>query len=344
MALLAMYGFEGAPDVAPGITINTGSITADTGRDGTGKSVRGSSGTPALTVPIGSAVSTLIAQWAFKVNLAAQAGNTADGVKVIGLYGDSGVTNHLTLNINASNQLQVRRGGPTGTVIATESGSRTDGAWAYIELKVTIADSGGTCIVRANGVEVINFTGDTKNAGTNTSIDALRFGLGTPSPGWVPIDDLIIMDGTGSSMNDFVGDHAIKAIRPNGDGASSQWLGSDGNSTNNYQLVDETTFSSSDYVADSTAGHQDLYAFEDISTTGAVKAVKPVIFAAKSDAGTRSVKAVKRNSGGTTATSSSLALSTTYAILSGPIWETDAAGSAWTVSTVNSHQFGVETV
>jgi hypothetical protein len=345
VALLKMHGFEGAPDVSPGISTNSGSIVAVTGRDGVGKAIQNGStaGASILIVPVGSAVSTLIVQFAAKVNLAVQGGSTLEGSKLVSLLGDSGATTHLTITIDATNKLQLRRGGPTGTVIATETGVRSDATWVYLEIKATVDDAVGTCIVRANGVEVINFTGDTKNAGTATTLDTLSFGFAGNLTAH-PIDDLIIMDSTGSTMNDFMGDHVIKGLRANGNGAANQWTGSDGDSTDNYLLSDELPFSSTDYVGDFTPGNQDIYAFEDLSITGTVRAVRPLLYAAKTDAGIRSVKALKRATSGTIVGSSDLALSTTYAILDAPIWETDADGTAWTVAKVNSAQFGVQTV
>ena len=56
-------------------------------------------------------------------------------------------------------------------------------------------------------------------------------------------DDLYICDGTtvpGEPVNDFLGDVRVDTLYPNGNGNSSQWVGQDANSTDNYLNVDDT--------------------------------------------------------------------------------------------------------
>jgi hypothetical protein len=189
-------------------------------------------------------------------------------------------------------------------------------------------------------VEFINYTGDTKNGGTSTNIDAARFTAVT-STGAI-MDDLYICNSSGSTNNDFLGDVRVKRRHPDGNGASSQLVGSDGNSTDNHLLVSEVPPSTSNYVAGSTVGHRDLYTFDNIGISGDVLGVQTVVYAQKSDAGTSNIKTVARSSGGTVVTGSSQALSTTWDTYGSAVMETDADGAAWTVSTFDSHQFGCE--
>ena len=100
------------------------------------------------------------------------------------------------------------------------------------------------------------------------------------------------MTGTGDS---FLGDITVETLYPNGDGAANQWLGSDGNSTSNYLLVNETGAPvTTSYTGDSVSGHRDLYTLTDlVATTGTVVGVCHQAYAAASDAVTsRQMKVV----------------------------------------------------
>ena len=71
--------------------------------------------------------------------------------------------------------------------------------------------------------------------------------------------DLAINDTSGSVQNSWPGPENIFCLRPNGNGANSDWGGSDGNSTDNYLLVNEIPPDSANYVQDDTSGQIDDY-------------------------------------------------------------------------------------
>jgi hypothetical protein len=159
------------------------------------------------------------------------------------------------------------------------------------------------------------------------------------------IDDLYVCDGTGSApYNDFLGERVVKAKRLVGNGAASQWTGSDGNSTDNYLLLDEDPLNTTDYVASSTAGQQDLYALSAATGLLSVDAVQVAAYTSKSDSGARSWKPLIRNTAGTVDTGAAVALSTTWTLQQGAVRQTDPAGAAWTTTTVNGIQAGAEVV
>lgn len=353
MAIRYMDGYETLPVLKASQVISSGTAASVTGRDGVGKalSCTGGAVTSTHTTTLPAAYSTLI--FGVGKNVGAGAfGSSAGGSHLWSLYGDSGATQHLTLMVDATGHLVLRRGSVSGTVLATSTNSITAGSWVYLVTKATINDTTGTCEVRIGGTSTgwINFTGDTKNAGTNSTLDTIIQGIGVAL---IASDDLVVcdsVDGTGltpaqdAAWNDFFTDKVIKGIRPDGNGATSQWTGSDGNSTDNYLQVDEDPLNTSDYNGDATATNRDLYTFSDLSILGTVHAVQPHLYAQKSDGGTRQVKSLARSNGGTVSASAALNLSTTWGIVSDTIRPLDADGTAWTVTTVNNHQFGVETV
>ena len=138
----------------------------------------------------------------------------------------------------------------------------------------------------------------------------------------------------------------VEHLRPAADEAT-QWLGSDGDSSNNFQLVDEAgTYSGTDYVASSTVGQRDLYV-PGVSARPITSPVFGVVVAAvaqKTDAGVRTVKLdVKEGSGGTVRQSAELGLPTTFGELRA-VFERKGDGSQFTMADVNALRMGVEVV
>lgn len=248
-------------------------------------------------------------------------------------------TLQVDLRINTDGTLAVTRNGTTlGTSVAVLS----TGAFSYIEFKVAISDASGTYDVRVNGANVLSGTGDTKNTANASANQIYIFGTSGGACVW-DIDDLYICDGTGNQNSDFLGDVRVDCYRPSGNGNSSGMTGSDGNSTDNYALVDETTPNGdTDYVESSVASTTDTYAVGDMTHTPTlIFGVQAVASAKKDDAGARSLANVVR-SNSTDADGATQALSTSYAMYR-DIWELDPIGSpniAWTKTSFNAAEFG----
>lgn len=342
MANLWKNGFGNLPSQRPGeINVISG---ASTGRDGVGQSLS-MSGSNAqshkFSIPARSRIFYGVA-----INVTSGIfGATGSANPGIVLRGDSGTVDHLTLNWDVNGRVHLRRGSPNGAVIATSSHTPlVSGTWHYYEIEATVADAGGVCKVRLDGVEVINFTGDTKNGGTNTTIDQVHIGNLAVTPTML-LDDEYLNDDTGPAPhNTYWGDVSIRESRYNGNGAINQLVGSDGNSVDNHLQVDEVPYNTTDYNGSATPGQQDLYAVADISGATTVLAVQQHVYVAKTDAGARSIKTLMRAATGTIASSAETPLSTTYAVVDGPIRTTDPDNAALTQANINSAQFGVEVV
>lgn len=209
------------------------------------------------------------------------------------------------------------------------------GVWYYIEVKVTIGDAGSVDVL-LNSVSEISAAGiDTQYQAT---ANADRIVLG-----YAKFDDLYICDDTGGALDDFLGDVTCEAILPNGNGTHSDLVGSDGNSVDNYALVDEVPPNSdTDYVKSATPGDIDTYAYPNISaTSGTVYAVQPLLFARKDDAGARSICSVARLAGGTEEDGPDKSIGETYTYWP-DIRTTKPGGGGWTISDVNGAEFGVK--
>lgn len=252
---------------------------------------------------------------------------------------DSG-TIQVDVRMRPDGTIRVTR---NGTTLATSSNALSLSTTYYIEAKVVINDTTGTMEVRVNGSSTgwINITGqDTKNT-ANASANVIK--LSGIASGNTDFDDLYICDGSGSVNNDFRGDVRVDCYLPDGNGNSSQLVGSDGNSTDNYQLVDESSQNGdTDYVQSSTVNNKDTYTFADMShTPSSIFGTQLNMISKKDDSGTRSICSVCR-SAGTDYDGDTQALGTSYSDYRN-IRETDPATSAaWTRTNLNSAEFGVK--
>lgn len=302
-----------------------------------------------ITSPLGRYGDTGIAQyndqgfWSIK-NITASAQVFAGGAffttgsgnglgKGLSFWGDSGATEHLRLWQTSGTVLTLFRG--DGTSLGTTTLASTVNTWIYVEMSGTIADSGGTCVVKINGSTAINYTGDTKNGGTSTNIDAVRYGsIGGSVAYW---DDIYILNSSGSVNNTFLGEIRVQSLQASGAGSSTQLTVT--GAASNYLAAKDA--SDSTYSASPTTGQRDTYALADTTLTGTVGGAQVVSRMSKSDAGAASMKAAIK-SGATVAygTTRSLSASATQYL---DTWETDPnTSAAWTTSGINALEAGAE--
>lgn len=243
---------------------------------------------------------------------------------------------HVQLTKTGSNQLQLQNG--NGTTIATGTTIIAEDTWYYLELQVTIGNS-AAYEFRINEVSEFSGTGDTQNGG---SAVANRIEFQSNANNGFQLDDLYALDGTGGApYDDFLGDVRVETLFPSGNGNSSQFDGSDGNTTDNYLLVDEQTDQDDDttYVQSPDVGDKDTYAYGNLVTvTGDVLAVQLAPVGRKTSAGGRSFNHVARLSA-TEEDGAAVALQDSF-LVHRDIRTTKPGGGAWSVSDVNSAEFG----
>lgn len=263
-------------------------------------------------------------------------GDNAYANSPLTLWTDNGVTSHLRLKYWGGTMYLNR--GTTEIATAPMFGIGED---HYVELSGTIHDSTGHAVVKVDGVTVIDFTGDTRNGGTLTDIDAVSFGPQYQST--TVISDIYICNSAGSApTNTFLGDVSVEMLSPSGNGNSSVLVGSDADSTDNYLLVDEIPPSSADYVESGTQGDKDTYVMGNITgTPTTIFGVQISSYAAKTDSGAKFSRPVVR-SGTTDYVGSSKTLSTGY-LARQDVWETDPdTAAAWIEAGVNAAEIGFE--
>lgn len=267
------------------------------------------------------------------------------GLMEVALRSDSGATTHVTVALNyADGYIRIYRGTSGGTLLATSAAPLSSwiGSWHYLEVKGVLSDTVGSVEVRVDGSSTpfVSVSGvDTKNAGTKTVFDNVQLltTIGTTAL----FDDIYLCNGAGTDHNDFLGDCSVATLTPDST-TTANWVGSDGNSVNNEQLIDETPFSDADYVGSSTVGAIDHYTMSDLPAGSTVKGVAATIRAFKSDAGTRTLRA--RIMSGASNVQKDLVLATGAAYDMLLAANDPNTGAAWTEAAVNAAGVEIEVV
>jgi hypothetical protein len=223
-----------------------------------------------------------------------------------------------------------------GTIlVATGTKTLNINTTYLIEAYIKIDDAAGKITVKVDGVQDIDFTGDTK-PGADTQFNRVLLGYngnaGTYSQAYF---DNFIMDDAA-----WIGDTKIQAVVPTGAGATTGWTPSAGN---NWACVDEKPASDVDYVSINVNDVTDTYAAGNLAgTIGTVKCVQVQSRMRIDGAPTpNNIKLVVR-SGAADYLSGDKAVPSSEKSLWN-LWETDPAdAAAWTEADVNAMEIGVK--
>jgi hypothetical protein len=234
---------------------------------------------------------------------------------------------------------------PPGGWTATTDSIPQD-TWTYIEGRVVIHASTGAVELRVNGSETpaLSLSGvDTEYYAGQlvTSVCLGEFNGNDSFRGYVT--DFCVWTEDGEAPTGWIGECQVDTLLPTGAGSSTDFTASAGS---NYQCVDEVPNNlGTDYVESSTDGDVDLYAMADLAEEPAtIHAVAVAVSAAKTDAGSGSIKSVMK-SGATTAESGARALSNGAYLRNVYARGVDPnTSSAWTASAVNALEAGCKAV
>jgi hypothetical protein len=201
----------------------------------------------------------------------------------------------VDLRINSDGTLSLTRNGAPLTG-GTSAFALQVGAWYYIEMKVTIANSilANTCQVKVNNAVVIDVAaGQDTQETANTTANAIELKGSVPNS---TFDDIYICDTVGGVCTDFLGDSRIYTMLPNAAGDSTQFTVV--NTGNNWKAVSNNpSLGDGMYVYSVTPGQLDLYNLQDLVLAGPIKAIQTNLFARKDDAGARTMAAVIKTGG-----------------------------------------------
>lgn len=223
--------------------------------------------------------------------------------------------------------------------------------WHVVELHVKIADAGGVLEFKVEGTaDGAGFSGDTK-PGADTTAGRIYYIAPTTVSVAFLLDDIALNDTTGGADNTWCGDAHLYPLTLNGNGDSSQWVGSDSNSTDNYLLADEIPSNGdTDYVQSLTSGDKDLYNVTSLPSLPSGSTISRVVVETRAKeltaAGDSLQLLVKGGTGAgapdTEATPVSFVLTTAYARQAAEFLVNPSTGAAWTETEVNNLQPGIK--
>lgn len=242
------------------------------------------------------------------------------------------------MDINTAGDLIFYRHYSGGDIwIATVSAACPLNSWHHIEVSVTLkTDATGKIWLKVDGVEKYKNEAVTT---TTYSGQASVIQIGQGGNGYDGyyryMDDLFIHDTYGT----FWGDCSVECSMPSGAGNYTQWTPSAGN---NWDCVEEIPPSTSEYVSTATAGNKDSYATGNLATaSGTVQAVAANMIVQKTAPGTKTIRALTRLSS-TDATGATVGVGTDWMYYQQALAR--PGGGSWSVSDVNSAEFGIELV
>lgn len=222
------------------------------------------------------------------------------------------------------------------------------GLWFFLEVKVSA--SGGV-VVRVDGDDILNLTGQTTLVNTATGYRAVRITAQSAFDQTVHVDDFYICDTTGTKNNDFLDECRIEYREPFADGFTTDFTPSPSTGPTNFQNVnglaewtEQTNGPPDNFVAynqSATLDAIDLFDVVDYTRDGTIFGVQVNMAVRKDDVGNRKVAAILR-SGGTVYVGTSTKVYSDYVYV-GHIWENNPDGDIdWTRSAVNASESGVK--
>lgn len=335
MAILIMEGFEGYGNstdlrrryVGSG---SAGNIDIVTGRNQ--QAIRIDFGSSYLYFNVQGSTDTVVCGFGF-MKL-----NTMQTNDVILFLDSSGVTEQLSLQITAAGEFAIYS---QATLHGTTSGlGLITNTWYYVELSIVFGDgTAGSVTLHVNGNQELTVSSiDTRPvAGENCSFFRLQ---GDSSAGH-QFDDLYFLDNSGTDQTTRIGPCFIETVFPDANGTTNNFTPSAGS---NWQNVDDGNSPDDDttYNSSSTLNHKDLYGHAALTgNIGTVYAVKPCAHVRTEGGGARGLQNVAR-SNVTEVNGTEVFIDQGYRYLD-HIYENDPnGGGAWTESSVNAAEFGIE--
>lgn len=233
-----------------------------------------------------------------------------------------------------------------GSLVASGTLELANNTWYLVEVHFKMADS-GIIQSKINGVLDINYSGDT-TPGAETTFNRTCFGFLNASFRYTNtfVDDIAINDTSGATDNSWCGDGRVIALTPNANGDSSQFVGSDTNSTDNYLLVDEVpSDGDTSYVESATVGEKDLYNLTACGLTSVNIARVWIESRAKdTTTGDGTIKLLAKTES-TEYESANIDLSTSYAAQKGTDYTVNPnTSAAWTTTQLDALQVGIKVV
>ncbi len=246
-----------------------GSLTFPTGRRH-GTAMRGTNNQITTPAMVSMNENVWIVHFAFQKSSATALSTSEPGVVILDSVGSQ-----LQLRIvdaaspdTGGFQVALKRGSTTLATSPVYAWGATPRAWHVFQLKVTIDPTVGTYELRHydyDGTETTSIAAatnqNTANQGT-AGADRMTFLTGSAGSSLCLLDDIVVLDGSGGSLDDFFAAPVVVVGElPNAEGTTNDFLPSSG--SDNSALVDDapTLPDETTEVSSSDVGEVDLYQF-----------------------------------------------------------------------------------
>jgi hypothetical protein len=268
-------------------------------------------------------------------------------------FGIFGLTNTLGNPVStlrySNNKFIIENTGNSAIGVSTPVPTWGVGVWNYVEWKMQIADSipANSCIVRVNGVEVLNLPAgtDTRYGTEGTTISSVQLGTWSAISGGrysatMYVDDFYICDTVGASPTDFLGDIRVDTLLPTADGTYNDGVPSTG--TDSWSILDTVPPVYTQYVSLTNTGEKESLQFANLSpiTSQTIYGIQVDLDSSKSDSGTKIVAPLAL-SNAVLGEAANTALTTGYRFATGILTTDPNTSTAWDESGVNAAEFGI---
>lgn len=249
---------------------------------------------------------------------------------------------HWNLRATASGAIEVMNAAAVAAVVATSApGVIKYNVWQTIEVKFSSLDS-GTVTVKVDGETVINAaSGDfRRGTGNTSSLNQLIFNLSGSTGS--RLGHIVVMDGTGSVLNDFIGDCRLESTIPNAAGSSTAWTANTGTALAAVQDTLGGYDSDTDYISESTSNDDHLFT-HDFTLTGATAILFALSQALARNDGSGTINILCKSSATTTSKAPAPStLSTSYKWKAATFDVDPNTAAAWAnVAALDAAEFGV---
>lgn len=232
----------------------------------------------------------------------------------------------------------------TGNLLGTSSGSAiTTGVWSYIEIKVKIHSSTGTVDIWVDGANVLSLTGQNTNGSGTTQINRVQFTGSQNTNDHTQLDDIYILDNTGSFNNAVLGPRVVKMIVPASDAGTNQYTPDSGST--HYDRLTENPQDSTTYLESTVSDDRELFGMTTLNLKS-VAGLQMNTVAKVTDNTVYSLKNSIHTGGGSPTDSDDTAqtVADSNYLTQSRVVETNPETSAlWNQTQVNGAQFGFKT-
>jgi len=278
-----------------------------------------------------------------------------------GMYAESSIGStsrvYCSLNLGGSSQftLELRRESSRFSLYAWRGGNlsvligsyNSDGSqtfmttdqWYFFEVKVVLSNAGST------GSVEVRLDGSASPLWSLSSVDTAAATGGADRLVWHTendwhFDDIRLLDGTGSSLNDFQGPLEIVGFEPDGNGSVNNWSNEGGAASKVAAVTDDD---SDTYLQSATNNQGQMFSFSDISgLVGTVYAVQLNALMRVDSLGSRDARFVARKASTNYDWGSAFDVAVTRSKGFFEIFDAQPDAAAWTLSDLQALEMGVE--